>query len=52
MAEINWTFEAELWLRDIYDYIAADSSNAASRTVSGIYKKVQILKDFPEIGYK
>ena len=24
MAEIRWTNEAELWLKDIYDYIALD----------------------------
>ena len=53
MAEINWTAEAEFWLKDIYDYIALDNKpKAAARVVSGIYKKAQILKDFPEIGYK
>jgi plasmid stabilization system protein ParE len=25
MAEIVWTEEAEQWLRDIHDYIAADN---------------------------
>jgi hypothetical protein len=25
MAKINWTYEAECWLKDIYDYIAADN---------------------------
>ena len=52
MAKINWTFEAELWLKDIHDFIAKDNPNAATRVISGIYKNVQILKDFPEIGYK
>jgi plasmid stabilization system protein ParE len=52
MAEINWTAEAELWLKDIYDYIARDKPGAAAKVVSGICKNVQILKDFPEIGYK
>ncbi len=52
MAEIKWTDEAEKWLKDIYDYIANDNPNAALEVVSGIYKKVQILKDFSEIGYK
>ncbi|MDM8524285.1 hypothetical protein QUF80_13025 [Desulfococcaceae bacterium HSG8] len=37
MAEINWTAEAELWLKDIYDYIARDKPGAATRVVSGIY---------------
>ena len=52
MAKINWTFEAELWLKDIHDFIAKDNPNAATRVVSGIYKKAQVLKKFPEIGYK
>ncbi len=52
MAEINWTAEAEKWLRDIHDYIAQDNPIAATKVVSGIYEKVQILRNFPEIGYK
>ena len=52
MAKINWTSEAEFWLKDIYDFIARDNPKAAARVVSGIYKKARILKDFPEIGYK
>jgi addiction module RelE/StbE family toxin len=52
MAEIRWTPEAEKWLRDIYEYIARDNVSAAQRVVEGIYKKVQILKKFPEIGYR
>lgn len=51
MAEINWTAEAERWLRDIYDYIAQDKPVAAANVVSGIYAKAQLLRDFPEIGY-
>ncbi len=52
MAEIRWTVEAETWLRDIYDYIAKDDPTAAARVVEGIYEKVQVLKRYPEIGYK
>ena len=52
MAEIRWTSEAVKWLQDIYDYIAQDNPEAAQRVVAGIYEKAQILKDFPEIGYK
>jgi plasmid stabilization system protein ParE len=51
MAEINWTAEAERWLRDIYDYIAQDKPTATANVVSGIYTKTQLLRDFPEIGY-
>ena len=52
MAEIRWTNEAEVWLRDIYDYIAHDNPSAAARVVDGIYEKSQLLKEHPEIGYK
>jgi len=51
MAKIKWIEEASKWLRDIYDYIARDNPSAAARVAEGIYNKVQILKDFPEIGY-
>ena len=52
MAEIRWTPEAEHWLRDIHDYIAADNLNAAQKVVTGIYEKAQVLRRFPEIGQK
>ena len=31
MAEINWTAEAEMWLKDIHDYIAQDDPDATAR---------------------
>ena len=52
MAEINWTAEAQTWLRDIYDYIAVDDRDAAARTVVGIFRKAQLLNNHPEIGHK
>jgi plasmid stabilization system protein ParE len=52
LAEINWTEEAQSWLKDIYDYIAADNPEAAAHTVEGIYEKAQILKQYPEAGYR
>ena len=52
MVEIRWTIEAEVWLRDIYDYIAHDNPSAAVRVVDGIYEKAQLLMEHPEIGYK
>ena len=51
MATLNWTAEAERWLKDIYDYIALDNPTAAAKVVTGIYQKAQILLKFPEIGY-
>ena len=52
MAEIGWTQEAEKWLREIHDYIAEDNPAAAIRTVEGIYQKTQLLRKFPELGYR
>lgn len=52
MAEIRWTEEAHRWLRDIFDYIAMDNPDAARKVVAGIYEKSQLLRRFPEIGYK
>lgn len=52
MAELNWTAEAEQWLRDIYDYIAADNPAAAGRPIESIYDKAQLLRRFPESGYR
>ena len=52
MAEIRWTYEAELWLREIYDYIALDNPRVAKEVVDGIYSTAQMLNDYPEMGYK
>jgi len=52
MAKITWTNEAQKWLKDIHDYIALDNPTAASGVVEGIYKKAQVLKQYPDIGYK
>ncbi|QWF71577.1 type II toxin-antitoxin system RelE/ParE family toxin [Methylomonas paludis] len=51
MAEINWTDEAELWLKEIYDYIAQDKQQAAENVIFGIFQKVDLLADHPEIGH-
>jgi toxin ParE1/3/4 len=50
-AEIRWTKEAAFWLEDIHRYIAKDNPEAAGRVIEKIYEKVQILTEFPEIGY-
>ncbi len=52
MAKINWTYEAECWLKDIHDYIVADNPTAADRVVREIYDKAQILLSHPQIGYR
>lgn len=52
MAEITWTEEAQRWLEDIFEFIAADNPAAAGRTVQGIYERAQVLTTFPEIGHR
>ena len=52
MAEIRWTKEAIGWLWDIYQYIAQDNAHAANEIVENIYIRVEILKRFPESGYR
>ena len=51
MAEIRWTTEAVNWLQDIRNYILQDNPKAAQKVVSDIYERVQILQEFPKIGY-
>jgi len=52
MVEIHWTNEAELWLKDIHDYIALDKKSIAKKVITDIYQKVQILQSYPRIGYE
>jgi plasmid stabilization system protein ParE len=52
MARLNWTREAETWLRDIFKYIAQDNPEAAARVVEGIYERAQVLSEFPQIGHR
>ena len=52
MAEISWTEEAQHWLHDIYEYIAEDKPSAARSTIEAIFSKAQMLRDFPEAGYR
>ena len=52
MATITWTAEAQRWLQDIFEYIAADNPTAAAQTVQGIYEKAQMLADFPLMGQR
>ena len=52
MAEITWTAEAQRWLEDIFEHVAADNPRAAARTVQGIYDRAQDLAAFPEIGHR
>ena len=52
MAGLRWTREAELWMRDIFEYIAHDNPEAAARVVEGVYDRAQVLTVFPRIGHR
>ncbi len=52
MAKVVWTDEARRGLQDIYDYIAEDNEQAAYRTVSAIHDRADVLRTYPEIGYR
>ena len=49
MAKVVWTAEAQQWLRRIHDYIARDKPAAAFGVVESLYKRAEILAQFPEI---
>ena len=51
MAKVVWTAEAEQWLRRIHDYIARDKPGAAFGVVESLYRRAEILAQFPEIGH-
>ena len=52
MVKVNWTHEAQTWLRDIHSYIATDNPSAAQTTIAGILNKVQLLKQHPQLGHR
>lgn len=52
MAEINWTEEAEWWLKEIFDYITKDNKNAAIKVVDSIYQRAELLRKFPLLGQR
>jgi len=52
MAQVAWTAEAQRWLRDIYDYIAADNPAAAERVALAIYDSVRVLQEHPRPGQR
>ena len=52
MAQVAWTAEAQLWLRDIHDYIAAENPAAAQRVALAIYESVRVLHEHPRLGQR
>jgi len=52
MAQVRWTEQALWWLQEIHSFIHEDNPQAADRVVDGILEKIDLLPDFPEIGYR
>jgi len=52
MAQVAWTAEAQLWLRDIHDYIATDNPAAAERVAVANHASVQVLQEHPRLGQR
>ena len=52
MAKVAWTEEASRWLEDIFEHIADENPDHATKVVLGIYDRVQVLRDHPEIGHR
>ena len=50
MAELNWTAEAEISLREIYDHIAQNRPATAQRTIESILNRVESLREAPTLG--
>jgi len=50
MVKIVWTELSTADLKEIFEYIAKDSSHYASITVNKIYNRTQEIKDNPRLG--
>ena len=50
MAKVTWTAEAERSLLRIHDYIARDKPAAAFEVVESLYRRAEVLAEFPDIG--
>ena len=49
MAKVEWTAEAQDRLRQIHDTIKPE---AAFHLVEAIYRRVEVLREFPESGHR
>jgi plasmid stabilization system protein ParE len=50
MAQIDWTREAQIWLRDIYEFIAADNPRAAASIIQDLHSAALQLREHPRLG--
>lgn len=49
--KLRWTAEAVSWLEKIYHHVTIDKPEAAKKIVNEIYRRVEILNQFPQSGY-
>jgi plasmid stabilization system protein ParE len=52
MAKLIWTDESLESLRLIGEYLSEKSPEAAAKVTEGVYNKAQVLKKFPELGWR
>lgn len=52
MAKVEWTAEANRRLKAIHDYVAQDKPGAAFHLVQAIYRRVEMLSAFPDLGHR
>ena len=52
MVEVVWSEEADRRLHGIYLHIAAENPAAAKKVIDAIYRKVQMLRSFPQMGQR
>jgi plasmid stabilization system protein ParE len=52
LAKVEWTAEANRRLKAIHDYVAHDKPGAASHLVQAIYRRVEMLGAFLDLGHR
>jgi len=50
MVHLNWTLQAEMDLKSIFDYISSDSKRYASIHVKRIREKAKLIQEHPRLG--
>ncbi len=50
MVEIKWSESAKNDFQNIISYISQDSPSYSEYFIKGILEKIELLKDFPEMG--
>lgn len=50
MVRLNWTEQAAIDLKNIFDYISNDSKSYATRHITNIRSKCSVLRTNPKVG--